>query len=336
MKEFQIGNYKPKSNVLLAPMSEYTDRSFRKICADFGAGLVFTEMIHASWLLNNNPKTMDIARIDGGPTVYQLVGSNLGDMRDAAVVLEKRGAPIIDLNMGCPDKELKDMGAGVYLTADIDKAKGIAKAVVDAVKVPVTAKIRLGVNQEQINCKKLARALEGAGISAITLHPRAGTQRLTGPSYWVYIHELKQNLHIPVIGNGDVQTLEDAKFMLKSTKCDAVMIGRGAIGNPFIFKQIATFLSSGKVLPDQTFEERSKTIISHAEMLLKDKGHSLGMQWVRRFLPFYLENIVKPEEMTNFVRSIQGLQDLKNALEHVTLNTKPAPTDTAQDPPSGT
>ena len=317
MKEFQIGNYKPKSKVLLAPMSEYTDRSFRKICADNGAGLVFTEMIHATWLIRRNPKTQDIAAIDGGPTVYQLVGSNLEDMRDAAVLLQKQGAPIIDLNMGCPDKELKDMGAGVYLCADIENAKNIAKAVVDAVDVPVTAKIRLGVNQERINCKKLARALESVGISAVTLHPRAGTQRLTGSSYWFYIHELKQNLRIPVIGNGDVLTLEDAKFMLKSTKCDAVMIGRGAIGNPYIFKQVSTFLATGKVLPDQTFEERSQTILTHAEMLVKDKGHSTGMQWVRRFFPFYVEDFVKPPDLGAFVRGIQSLSDLKCALEHL-------------------
>lgn len=324
MKQFQIGDYKPKTKVLLAPISDYTDRSFRTICASYDAGLVFTEMIHATWLVNKNPKTMEIARVDKGPTVYQLVGGSVYDMRDAAKMLEKQGAPIIDLNMGCPDGELKAMGAGVYLSTDIEKCKEMAKAVVDAVDIPVTVKIRLGINQQNINCRKLGRALETVGISAITLHPRTGNQKLTGPSYWYYIQELKQNLRIPVIGNGDILTLEDARFMLKSTKCDAVMIGRGAIKNPYIFKQVSTFLATGKVLPDQTFEEKSLMVQEHAEMLVNDKGHSLGMQWVRRFFPFYVEGFVRPRDMGDFVKGIQSLSDLKKALEHIgAMNKEP-------------
>jgi tRNA-dihydrouridine synthase B len=311
---------------LLAPISDYTDRSFRTLCASYDAGLVFTEMIHATWLVHRNPKTLEIAQIDGGPTVYQLVGASMYDMRDAAIMLEKEGAPIIDLNMGCPDGELKNMGAGVYLSADVEKAKEIAKAVVDAVDIPVTAKIRLGINQQNINCRKLGRALETAGVSAITLHPRTGNQRLTGPSYWYYIQELKQTLHIPVIGNGDVLTLEDARFMLKSTKCDAVMIGRGAIKNPYIFKQVSTFLSTGKVLPNQTFDEKAQMVQAHAEMLVNDKGHSLGMQWIRRFFPFYVADFIIPRDINVFVKSIESLSDVKKALAHIgAMNKDPAP-----------
>jgi tRNA-dihydrouridine synthase B len=325
MKQFQIGDYKPKSKVLLAPISDYTDRSFRKICASYDAGLVFTEMIHATWLVHKNPKTLEIAKVDGGPTVYQLVGASMYDMRDAAKMLEKEGAPVIDLNMGCPDGELKNMGAGVYLSSDIEKAKEIAKAVVDAVHIPVTAKIRLGINQHNINCRKLGAALEKVGISAITLHPRTGNQKLTGPSYWYYIQDLKQTLRIPVIGNGDILTLEDARFMLKSTKCDAVMIGRGAIKNPYIFKQVSTFLSTGKVLPNQTFEEKSQMVMMHAEMLVNDKGHSLGLQWVRRFFPFYVEEFVRPRDLGDFVKGIQSLSDVKKALDHIGAMNKEPP-----------
>lgn len=323
---FQIGAFKPKNKVMLAPISDYTDRSFRKLALSYDAGLVFTEMIRASWLVQRNPKTLDIAKVDGGPTVYQLVGSSIEDMRYAARMLEAEGAPLIDLNMGCPDTDLKAIGAGVYLSADIDKCKRMAKAVVEAVKVPVTAKIRLGINQETINCRKLALALEGAGIAAITLHPRTGVQRLTGPSYWYYIKELKQTLHIPVIGNGDIMSLEDAKFMLKSTKCDAIMIGRAALKTPYLFKQVASYLADGKVLPEQTFEERTKMVLDHAEMLVNDKGHSLGMQWIRRFLPFFTADFKRPPDMGKFVKGILQLSDLRKALEHIGgLNRPEAP-----------
>lgn len=323
---FQIGAFKPKNKVILAPMSDYTDRSFRKLALSYDAGLVFTEMIHATWLVQRNPKTLDIAKVDGGPTVYQLAGSIKEDMRDAAKMLEAKGAPLIDLNMGCPDADLKAIGAGVYLSADIEKCKRMAKAVVAAVKIPVTAKIRLGINQETINCRKLGLALESAGIAAVTLHPRSGVQRLKGPSYWYYIKELKQALHIPVIGNGDIMCLEDAKFMLKSTKCDAVMIGRAALRTPYIFKQVASYLADGKILPEQTFEERSRMVLDHAEMLVNDKGHSLGMQWVRRFLPFFMEDFRRPPDMGQFVKGIDNLSSLRKALEHIgALNKTGAP-----------
>jgi tRNA-dihydrouridine synthase B len=320
---FQIGSFKPKNKVMLAPMSDYTDRSFRKLALSYDAGLVFTEMIHATWLIQRNPKTLDIAKVDGGPTVYQLVGTDIADMCNAAKMLEAKGAPLIDLNMGCPDADLKAMGAGVYLSTDIDKCKRMAKAVVNAVKVPVTAKIRLGINQVTINCRKLGLALEGAGIAAITLHPRTGNQKLTGPSYWYYIKELKQALHIPVIGNGDIMCLEDAKFMLKSTKCDAVMIGRAALRTPYIFKQVASYLAGGKILPEQTFEERANMVLDHAEMLVNDKGHSLGMQWVRRFLPFFMGDFKRPPDIGKFAKGIIQLSDLKKALEHIRGMNRP-------------
>lgn len=320
---FQIGSFKPKNKVILAPISDYTDRSFRRLALSYDAGLVFTEMIRATWLVQRNSKTLDIAKVDGGPTVYQLVGSDIADMCNAAKMLEANGAPLIDLNMGCPDTDLKAIGAGVYLTKDIDKCKRMAKAVVEAVKIPVTAKIRLGINQETINCRKLGLALEAAGIAAVTLHPRTGVQRLTGPSYWYYIKELKQALHIPVIGNGDIMCLEDAKFMLKSTKCDAVMIGRAALRTPYIFKQVASYLADGKVLPGQTFEERANMVMDHAEMLVNDKGHSLGMQWVRRFLPFFTEDFKRPPDMGNFVKGIMQLADLRKALEHIRGMNRP-------------
>jgi len=316
-KVFKIGSFTPKNKVILAPISDHTDRSFRALAVSFGAGLAFTEMIHAPWLVNRNPKTLDIAKVDGGPTVYQLVGSNSENMRDAAKFLEKNGAELIDLNMGCPDADLKAMGAGVYLSADIEKAKGIAKAVVEAVSIPVTAKIRLGINQETINCRKLGLALQAAGIAAITLHPRTGIQRLTGPSYWFYIKELKQALKIPVIGNGDIMCLEDAIFMLKSTKCDAVMIGRAALKSPHIFKQVSAYLSDGKIVAEQTFDEKSQMVQDHARMLVDDKGHSLGMQWVRRFLPFYMGDIGRPQEIVAIAKGISSLSDLKKALEHI-------------------
>jgi nifR3 family TIM-barrel protein len=226
--------------------------------------LVFTEMIHATWLVQRNPKTLDIAKVDGGPTVYQLVGAIIEDMRDAAKMLEAKGAQLIDLNMSCPDADLKAIGAGVYLSANIDKCKRMAKSVVDAVKIPVTAKIRLGINQETINCRKLGLALESAGIAAVTLHPRSGVQRLTGPSYWYYIKELKQALHIPVIGNGDIMCLEDAKFMLKSTKCDAVMIGRAAVGNPFIFSRTKYLLEKGSNCPEASQFDIKKAFLHNS------------------------------------------------------------------------
>lgn len=317
MKDFKIGDVRPRNKVILAPMSEYTDRSFRKLCVGFDAGLAFTEMIHATRLAHGNPKTMDIARVDDGPTVYQLVGSNIDHMRSAAITLESKGAGLIDLNMGCPDSELKTAGAGVYLSTDIDKARKIARAVVEAVKVPVTAKIRLGVNRETINFMRLGKALEEAGVLAITLHPRTGTQRLTGPSYWQYIKELKQALDIPVIGNGDIMSLEDAIEMLRATRCDAVMIGRGAIRNPYIFRQVATYLADRRTLPPQRFREKARTVMDHAKMLINDKGQGLGMTWVRRFLPFYMQDFKTPSDMNRFVKGVTTMKALEDALDRI-------------------
>lgn len=322
LKAFQIGDVKPRNKVVLAPMSEYTDRTFRRLCSSYDAGLVFTEMIHATRLVHGNSRTKDIARVDDGEgdgdlTGYQLVGSNIDHMREAARMLETAGARLLDLNMGCPDADLKAMGAGVYLSSDIDKARRLAKAVVDAVQVPVTAKIRLGINQEMVNFRRLGIALEEAGISAVTLHPRTGVQRLTGPSYWQHIKELKQALHIPVIGNGDIMGLEDAKEMLRSTKCDAVMIGRGALRTPHLFRQVAGYLADGAVLPPQAFEERARMVLDHAGMLVADKGPGTGMQWVRRFLPFYMQDFRRPPGMDRFVKGVTRMSELKKALENI-------------------
>ncbi|MDD5651451.1 MAG: tRNA dihydrouridine synthase DusB, partial [Candidatus Nanoarchaeia archaeon] len=244
----KIGNVKLENNLILAPMVGINDTAFRLLCKKYGAGLICTEMINANAIFKNNKATinkLDIVK-EERPISVQLFGANTEMLEYAAKVVEK-DADIIDLNFGCPDTKVLKQGAGAALLKRPKKIEEIVKAVVKKVNIPVTAKIRIGINKPDLGLK-LAKLIENAGASAIAVHGRTSAQGYSGKANWNAIKEIKENVNIPVIGNGDIFSGEDAERMLELTKCDFLMIGRQAMINPYIFTEVNNYLKNKKVI----------------------------------------------------------------------------------------
>ena len=253
-----LGNVKLENKTFLAPMAGVTDSSFRYICRKMGASLVFSEMISANGLIQNNRKTKEytVFRQSERPIGFQLFGSDADIMAKAVEIAEKFQPDFIDINFGCPAKKVISKGSGSALLKDIDNLKRITDAVVKATSIPVLAKIRKGWDAESINGVEVAMALEQCGVVAITIHPRTKAEQFRGHSSWEDITRVKQAVSIPVIGNGDINTVHDAIKMFDDTGCDAIMIGRGALGNPWLFKQINHFLKTQEVLSHPSHQDR--------------------------------------------------------------------------------
>ncbi|MBS3163242.1 tRNA dihydrouridine synthase DusB [Candidatus Woesearchaeota archaeon] len=247
---YKIGNLRLKNNLVLAPMAGINDTAFRMLCKRYGAGLVYTEMINANAIFNKNKATLKKLNFveEERPIAVQLFGANLKMLESAAVIAEEK-ADIIDINFGCPDLKVLNQGCGAALLKRPKRISEIIKAVVNKVSIPVTAKIRIGTDSI-----KIARLIEDAGASAIAVHARTVRQGYSGKADWSKIREIKEAVNIPIIGNGDVFTKEDAENMQKSTKCDFIMIGRAAMTNPAIFKEITNGKISSKEKLDLFFE----------------------------------------------------------------------------------
>lgn len=276
----KIGNITIKEKTVLAPMYLITDLPFRILCRKNGAGLVYSEMISSKALVMKNTKSLEMAKVvkSEEPVAVQIFGDNPKTMADAAKILEKMGASIIDLNFGCPAKDIVEVGAGASLLKNPKKIEAIVKSVSSAVSIPVTAKIRIGIkNSTRINDSKkniensvkLAKLIEKAGASAIAVHGRTLEQQYSGKADWNAIKIIKKAVSIPVIGNGDVKSEEDAARMLSETGCDAVMIGRAAIGNPFIFGRINHYLKTGKKEKELSKKEKISAFFDYAKLAEK-------------------------------------------------------------------
>ena len=302
---------------VLAPMAGVTDLAFRLLAKEMGCGLVVSEMVSAKGLLYENCRTKDLIRIDPRerPTAIQLFGSVPAELAEAARRVEASGADIIDFNMGCPTHKIVRNGEGSALLRFPDLAATILKEMVAAVDIPVTVKIRAGWDAGSINAVEIARRAEQAGVSAIAVHARTREQFYAGKADWNIIREVKQAVKVPVIGNGDVRTVQDAERLLQETGCDGVMVGRAACGNVWIFRQIATYLKEGRLTPSPSFAEKAATLLRHLDMLTELKGTHIAIREMRRHAVCYVKGLPKSAELRTHFNQAMERSDFEHILD---------------------
>ena len=312
-----VNNVEIKSPIIIAPMAGITNGAFRELCFEFGAGLVYTEMVSDKAIYYNNKKTLDMLVVDNNyhPISMQLFGSDVDTMVHAAKVIDKdTNCDIIDINMGCPVNKVVKTGAGSAMMLEEDKSVEIVKAIIENVSKPVTVKMRIGYTLKNINYLSLAKKLESVGVSAIALHARTRGQMYDGHADWSHIKALKDELNIPVFGNGDVKTVEDFINMKNQTNCDAVMIGRGIVGNPFLIKQISNYLSGNENI-EITVDDRFKYCLAHAEKLINLKGEKLGISEMRGLAPHYINGLYNAARYKEKMNKINTYSDLVDILD---------------------
>ena len=302
---------------VLAPMAGVTDLAFRLLAKEMGCGLVVSEMVSAKGLLYENCRTKDLIRIDPRerPTAIQLFGSVPAELAEAARRVEASGADIIDFNMGCPTHKIVRNGEGSALLRFPDLAATILKEMVAAVDIPVTVKIRAGWDAGSITAVEIARRAEQAGVSAIAVHARTREQFYAGKADWNIIREVKQAVKVPVIGNGDVRTVQDAERLLQETGCDGVMVGRAACGNVWIFRQIATYLKEGRLTPSPSFAEKAATLLRHLDMLTELKGTHIAIREMRRHAVCYVKGLPKSAELRTHFNQAMERSDFEHILD---------------------
>lgn len=317
---WKIGNVEISNKIVLAPMASISDSAFRRIAKEMGCGLVVAEMVSDKAIFYGSQKTIDMLYMQDSerPISQQIFGSDKESFVYAAKYIEETMHPdIIDINMGCPvPKVATKAQAGSALLKNPSKVYEIVKAVVDSVTVPVTVKIRSGWDEKSINAVEIAKVVEKAGASAITVHPRTRSQGYSGKANWDIIKQVKENVKISVIGNGDIKTCYDAKKMLDETGCDAVMIGRGLLGNPWLIKQCLDHLN-GKELKEITLDERLDMVLKHLNYLLDFQKEKTAILKMRTHISYYLKGISKEfkqqfmkittkEEFVNLVNEVRN------------------------------
>lgn len=315
IKKIKIGNVELENNIILAPMAGLTDLPFRKICEKYNPGLVVTEMVSSKALEYNDEKTKKLLNIEGEkrPVSVQIFGSDAKAMSSAAKYVSNI-ADIVDINMGCPAPKVVKNGDGSKLLLDLKKVEEITKAVVEVSNVPVTVKIRKGWDNEHIVATEVAKIVEKAGASAITVHGRTRNEFYTGKADWDIIKQVKKSVNIPVIGNGDITTKEDAKRMFKETNCDGIMIGRGSLGRPWIFEQVINYLKGIKER-NISNEEKLNIIFEHINLEIKEKGEYTGIREMRKHICYYLKGMAGASEIRDKINHLESEKEVKQELE---------------------
>ena len=321
----QIRDILINNPLVLAPMAGITDFPFRRICKEMGAGLVFSEMVSVEALIREHKRTHGMLHTDPAerPVVFQLFGSKPASMAEAAHIVSQGEVDFIDINMGCPVPKIIKSGAGSALLRDMGLAKEIMAAVVGASKVPVTIKIRLGWDARNIVAVDMAQAAEAAGIAAVTVHARTKVQGFSGQADWNMIRTVKRSVTIPVIGNGDVRTAQDAKRIMAETGCDGVMIGRAIQGYPWIFREAKYFLETGLVPTPPTREERQAVMLRHLHDMACLVGENVGVREMRKHLCWYTKGLHDGAEFRTRINHLERIDDTKQAIEDffAALNT---------------
>ena len=317
---WQIGNVKLKNQVVLAPMAGISNPAFMKICEEMGVAYVVTELISAEAVIRDNKKTFDM--LNGIedlkiPYAIQIFGSNPDIMANAAKILcDNYNPSFIDINMGCPvPKVAIKSEAGSSLLKHPDLVFEIVKKVSNAINIPVTVKIRSGWDEKSINACEIAQICESAGARAVAIHARTRQQGYSGKADWNIIKQVKENVSIPVIGNGDVTNYILAKQMLDETKCDAIMIGRGVLGNPWLIRECVAYLESGKILEKPSKEEKIAMIKNHYSLLLANKTEIQASLEIRTFILYYLKGLPNSKEIKNKICSTRDAKAIFSILD---------------------
>ena len=319
MSRLQIGDVTLDNNCILAPMAGVTDLPFRLLCKEQGVGLICMEMVSAKAIYYNNKNTEELMAIhpDEAPVSLQLFGSDPDIIADMAKRIEEKPFAILDINMGCPVPKVVNNGEGSALMKDPKLAEEILTKLVKAINKPVTVKIRKGFNDANVNAVEIARIAESCGVAAVAVHGRTREQYYSGKADWDIIGAVKDAVKIPVIGNGDVVDAHSAKALLEQTGCDGVMIGRAAQGNPWIFREVVTFLETGVIPPKPTPQQVKETVIRHANLQLKYKGEYTGVREMRKHLSWYTVGMPHSARFRQTINTMESMEELVRGVEMI-------------------
>ena len=319
MAELKIGNVTLENNVILAPMAGVTDLPFRLLCRRMGAGLVCMEMVSAKAIFYNNKNTEELLEIhpEETPVSLQLFGSDARILADMAKRIQERPFSILDFNMGCPVPKVVNNGEGSALMKDPKLAEEILGALVKAVDKPVTVKIRRGFDESCCNAVEIAKIAESCGVAAIAVHGRTREQYYSGRADWDIIRQVKEAVRIPVIGNGDVDGPEAAKAMLEQTGCDGIMIGRAAQGNPWIFRDVVSFLETGQITGPADKSAKKRVILEHARLQVQYKGEYTAVREMRKHLAWYTVGMPHSARFRQTINSMETMEELLAGVETI-------------------
>lgn len=321
---FKIKDIEIANQVVLAPMAGISNSAYRQIIKEMGAGLVYAEMVSDKAIVFENAKSLEMLKMTDleRPIAQQIFGSDIASFVQAAKIIEKEMKPdIIDINMGCPVPKVAIKNqAGSSLLKNVTKVKAIVSAVVEAVRIPVTVKIRSGWDEKSINAVEVAKACEEAGASAIAIHARTRSQGYSGKADWQIIKTVKEAINIPVIGNGDITTCYQAKEMLEFTKCDAVMIGRGCLGNPWLIKECINYLAEGTEPTIISKTEKVQMMRKHFQLLIKNQSEKQAVLEFRSHFLYYLKGIPNVKEFKNKICQCQNKEEVENILNELDKN----------------
>lgn len=320
----KIGNVEINGKVVLAPMAGVADRAFRELCVGYGAAYVVSEMISSKGVSMGDRKSKDLMFLSEAerPAAVQIFGSDPLIMAESVETVMQVNPQIIDINMGCPAPKIAGNGGGASLAKNPELAEKIVKAVVEASPVPVTVKIRAGWDENSINAVEMAKRAENAGASAITVHGRTRKQMYSPPVDRNIIAEVKKAVSIPVIGNGDIIDEQSAAIMLEETNCDLIMIGRGALGRPWVFSQINAYLEHGRVIPEPPVTERMRVMIKHIETLCQYKGDYVGMREARKHTGWYTKGLRGAAKYRQELGTLETMEQLHEIAYKICLDNQ--------------